>query len=109
MPNRSVTSFEEFCGGVFWDDALTWDTNDPDFTACFHKTAFAWTPSVVLFLMGPIEARRYLRSVNRNIPWSWLNLSKIALTIGLISLSVAELIFVVQDDQHIRVSPQPNQ
>ena len=27
-----------FCEGNFWDTSLTWDTNDPDFTACFHQT-----------------------------------------------------------------------
>ena len=28
----------EFCEGKFWDLSLTWETDDPDFTACFHQT-----------------------------------------------------------------------
>ena len=27
-----------FCEGKFWDLSLTWETDDPDFTACFHQT-----------------------------------------------------------------------
>ena len=27
-----------FCEGKFWDLSLTWQTDDPDFTACFHQT-----------------------------------------------------------------------
>ena len=27
-----------FCEGKFWDLSLTWETEDPDFTACFHQT-----------------------------------------------------------------------
>ena len=27
-----------FCEGNFWDLALTWETDDPDFTPCFHQT-----------------------------------------------------------------------
>ncbi len=97
-PNRTLGSFEEFCGGVFWDQQLTWDTEDPDFTACFHKTVFSWVPAGVLFLMGPWEARKYLRSDHRNIPWSFLNLSKLALTIGLVAVTIAELVFSIQAD-----------
>ena len=27
-----------FCEGKFWDLSLTWETEDPDFTPCFHQT-----------------------------------------------------------------------
>ena len=27
-----------FCDGKFWDLSLTWNTEDPDFTPCFHQT-----------------------------------------------------------------------
>lgn len=33
-----------FCEGNFWDLSLTWETEDPDFTPCFHQTVTQlWT------------------------------------------------------------------
>ena len=90
-----------FCGSPLWDSSLTWDTNDPDFTDCFHKTIFAWTPSVILFLLAPIEVRSYLMSVNRHTPWNLYNILKITLTIALIAISITGLIFNISSSSDL--------
>ena len=73
----NLTSFEEFCGGPLWDLNLTWYTEDPDFTACFHRTVLSWVPAGFLLVLGPLETWGYMSSLHRNIPWSFLNISKV--------------------------------
>nr|AHK05644.1 ATP-binding cassette transporter sub-family C member 1 isoform X5 [Tigriopus japonicus] len=89
-----MSSFEQFCGGPIWDVNATWNTNDPDFTTCFHKTALAWTPCFLLFIIVPFEVSKYVKSVNRNIPWNLYNLTKLFLTLALVVISIVELILL---------------
>ena len=89
-----MTAFEEkFCGGEFWNLNLTWNTENPDFTSCFHKTVFAWIPSLILILFSFNEFRLFKSSVNQKIPWNILNLSKIAFTILLMVSAITEIAF----------------
>ena len=64
-----------FCGDPLWDSNLTWYTEAPDFTACFHSTFLVYVPSIFLGLTLPIQAYRW-RYVckNRLIPWTILNI-----------------------------------
>ena len=64
-----------FCGDPLWDSNLTWYTETPDFTACFHATFLVYVPSIFLGLTLPIQAYRW-RYVckNRLIPWTILNI-----------------------------------
>jgi len=87
------SSFEtQFCGGVFWDLNVTWYTEDPDFTPCFQKTVLAWSPTAIFFFFAVFELRKYLQSDQRNIPWNYYNLVKLALTAGLVILNVGEIV-----------------
>jgi ATP-binding cassette subfamily C (CFTR/MRP) protein 1 len=87
------SSFEtEFCGGVFWDLNVTWNTDDPDFTPCFHKTVLAWSPSAIFFFSAVFELRNYLQSDQRNIPWNYYNITKILMTTSLAILSIVEIV-----------------
>ena len=87
------SAFEtDFCGGEFWNENLTWNTDSPDFTPCFHKTALAWIPTVILALVSITEFRHYARSDNRDIPWNFFNLTKTLLNSFLIVLSITEIV-----------------
>lgn len=55
----------------------TWETEDPDFTICFEKTALVWTPCVFLLCFAPLEVYYIAKSKSRDIPWNWLNISKL--------------------------------
>eukprot|EP00094_Tigriopus_californicus_P002270 TCALIF_02191-PA protein Name:"Similar to ABCC1 Multidrug resistance-associated protein 1 (Gallus gallus)" AED:0.28 eAED:0.28 QI:0/0.14/0/0.75/0.28/0.25/8/0/1220 len=89
-----MSSFEQFCGGPIWDVNATWNTNDPDFTNCFHKTALSWTPCFLLFIIVPFEVSKYVKSVNRNIPWNLFNLAKLIVTLALVVISIVELVLL---------------
>ena len=48
LSNKTIlNTMTTFCVTPLWDIDLTWNTNDPDFTPCFHKTVFVYIPSVV--------------------------------------------------------------
>lgn len=82
---------------------LTWYTDDPDFTPCFQRTALVWLPCGFLWLFALLDVFYIKNSINRNIPWGFLNATKLILTGGLILLSLVDLIVVIvnQDDKAV--------
>ncbi|KAF6035876.1 hypothetical protein EB796_005813 [Bugula neritina] len=45
--------FEEFCGSVFWDVNLTWNTLNntlPDLTTCMENVCLVWAPCAFLWI-----------------------------------------------------------
>ncbi|KAK9886056.1 hypothetical protein WA026_014839 [Henosepilachna vigintioctopunctata] len=90
--NSSSSSMDEFCGSKFWDSQLSWNTTDPDLTSCFERTVLVWTPIALLSVFSFFEVHYSLNSKARNIPWNFLNVSKLSITLFLCVLSIAELI-----------------
>ncbi|XP_011882151.1 PREDICTED: multidrug resistance-associated protein 1 isoform X4 [Vollenhovia emeryi] len=90
MANQTI-GMDQFCGTKFWDANLTWYTNDPDLTECFQKTILVWVPCIFLWAFSAMEAYYLLNSKRRNVPYTWLFISKQVLTVGLILLSIVDL------------------
>ncbi|XP_011343424.1 multidrug resistance-associated protein 1 isoform X3 [Ooceraea biroi] len=88
MGNQTM---DQFCGTKFWDDNITWHTNNPDLTECFQKTILVWVPCIFLWVFSTMEAYYLLNSKRRNVPHTWLFISKQVLTVGLILLSIVDL------------------
>ncbi|KAI1286762.1 Multidrug resistance-associated protein 1 [Halotydeus destructor] len=82
-----------FCKSEFWDYNVTWYTESPDFTPCFHDTALVWAPCAFLWLLSPFEIYR-IRSTKLKvdrIPWTLIAMLKIVLAISLAFLSSLEM------------------
>ncbi|XP_076766694.1 multidrug-Resistance like Protein 1 isoform X1 [Xylocopa sonorina] len=88
MENRTM---DQFCGSKFWDKDSTWNTDDPDTTECFQKTVLVWVPCAFLWMFSGIEIYYFLNSKSKNIPYSWLFVSKLVLIGVLILLSIVDL------------------
>ncbi|XP_066599372.1 multidrug resistance-associated protein 1 isoform X2 [Prorops nasuta] len=88
MENQTM---DQFCGSKFWDTDLIWNTDDPDLTECFQKTILIWVPCIFLWTFSAMEAYYLLNSKRKNIPCTWLFVSKQVLTIGLIILSCIDI------------------
>ena len=73
------SSEEKFCGVEFWNNTLTWDSDNPDFTDCFHKTILAWCPSLILAIFSINEFLSFKLGKNQSIPWNLYNLTKVKL------------------------------
>ena len=86
--------FQGFCGGPLWDLSVTWNTNDPDFTKCFHNTVLAWIPAGFLLLATPFEISTWRQSRCPRIPLTLLNVGKLLLTLGLAGCCVAEMVIL---------------
>ncbi|XP_058792374.1 multidrug resistance-associated protein 1 isoform X5 [Phymastichus coffea] len=91
MENQTTTGMDQFCGTKFWDTNLTWYTDDPDLTECFQKTSLIWVPCIFLWLCTSFEVYYLLTSKRRNVPVSWLYISKFILTLALIVLAIMDL------------------
>ncbi|KAK8776949.1 hypothetical protein V5799_029711 [Amblyomma americanum] len=68
----------------------TWNTTDPDLSICFQDTVLVWVPCGFLWLTAPFETFLLLKSTNRLIPWTALNLAKLAITFVLFLISLVE-------------------
>ncbi|XP_025410477.1 multidrug resistance-associated protein 1 isoform X2 [Sipha flava] len=90
-----LADVERFCGSPFWDNNLSWNTTDPDVTLCFEKTVLIWAPCLFLWLFSPLEIYYLLHSQYRDIPWNWLNLSKLAGAAILCLLSILDIVYAI--------------
>ncbi|XP_031616914.1 multidrug resistance-associated protein 1 isoform X6 [Contarinia nasturtii] len=101
-----LEKLDDFCGGEkFWNQTLTWDTDTPDFTECFQKTALIWLPCAFLWLFTPLEIFYMKNSINRNIPYGFANVCKLLLTGALIILSIIDLVIVVVNGEKQKLAP----
>jgi hypothetical protein len=59
---------------------VTWGENGtssvPDFTICFERTVLVWAPCAFLWIFSCFEVFYILNSRARDIPFTWLNISK---------------------------------
>ncbi|KAK4875040.1 hypothetical protein RN001_011462 [Aquatica leii] len=92
----AVSALDEFCGSPFWNTTLTWDTEDPDFTICFEKTVLVWVPCIFLWILSSLEIFYVINSKNKNIPWNFLNIAKLLVTVFLIILSIVDLSIAIK-------------
>ncbi|KAI2474232.1 hypothetical protein C4B38_000299, partial [Diabrotica virgifera virgifera] len=92
IEEEAYAALSSFCGSPFWDTNLTWNTNDPEFTPCFEKTVLVWIPCIFLWVFAGLEVFYIFNSKRRNIPWNWLNLSKLAITATLIVLTISDIV-----------------
>jgi hypothetical protein len=56
-----------FCPDAFWDANLTWYTDTPDFTACFHQTVLVYLPCLVAILVWPVELFSIRKRTKRQV------------------------------------------
>uniref|UniRef100_A0A131YTN7 ATP-binding cassette, subfamily C (CFTR/MRP), member 1 n=1 Tax=Rhipicephalus appendiculatus TaxID=34631 RepID=A0A131YTN7_RHIAP len=85
-----MSPMDAFCGSRFWDYNQTWNTTDPDLSICVQDTVLVWVPCGFLWLTAPIETFLLLKSSNRLIPWTALNLAKLTITFMLFVISLVE-------------------
>ncbi|KZC08998.1 Multidrug resistance-associated protein 1 [Dufourea novaeangliae] len=81
----------QFCGSKFWDNDLAWNTEDPDIPECFQKTILIWVPCAFLWMFSAIEVYYLMNSKKKDIPCTWLYISKQVLIVALIVLSIIDL------------------
>lgn len=72
------------------DTALTWNTTHPDLTKCFEKTVLVWAPCIFFWIFSSLEVFYIVNSKNKDIPWNFLNVSKLLINCLLIILSVTD-------------------
>ncbi|XP_049281512.1 multidrug resistance-associated protein 1-like isoform X1 [Anopheles funestus] len=94
-------TFEDFCGGPFWDEEFVWDIDNPNLTFCFQRVILQWVPCLFLFVFSVYDILKITESRYRDIPWNWYNLSKMLVIFLLMCMSWIDLGMVVsyQDEQ----------
>ena len=86
--------FREFCGGEFWNESVSWNTESPDFTSCFQRTLLSWLPAGFLLVTTPFEVTSWQSSHCPRIPFTVLNLSKLLVSLGLVAVCVTEMVLL---------------
>nr|XP_040570177.1 multidrug resistance-associated protein 1-like [Lepeophtheirus salmonis] len=89
----------KFCKDNFWDLSQIWDTNYPYFSDCFFQTIISLSPSMILFLLSPLEL---LYNKNKcsspKTLFDPFSIFKAAIPCILIVLSILEGIFIQDFD-----------
>ena len=89
MSDISNSLMEEgFCQDPLWDSQVTWFTDNPDFTTCFHQTVLVYIPCGLLWLLAPLQLYQARKSIDSFVPWSLLSLLKFGITSILIILAL---------------------
>ncbi|XP_021964848.1 multidrug resistance-associated protein 1 isoform X1 [Folsomia candida] len=95
---------DEFCGSLFWDRKVTWDTTDPYFTPCFENTVLTWLPAAFLVSFAFFDINFSLNSRKREgLPWNPINIGRSLLSIGLLVVGVVHLILLQKYEETSKV------
>ena len=94
----------EVCGGPLWDTAITWYTDDPDFTPCFHLLVLPSIPLVFLLLTSPLEIYFLYSRPARPVPWCSRNILRLAMTALMAILSLISLVLTVTSSKTLFLS-----
>ena len=94
----------EVCGGPLWDSALTWYTDDPDFTPCFHLVVLPSVPLLFLVLFSPLELYFLYSSRGRAVPWCSRNILRLVMTLLLTALSLLSLVLTLTSSRALFLS-----
>ncbi|XP_015036519.1 multidrug resistance-associated protein 1 isoform X3 [Drosophila pseudoobscura] len=86
---------DRFCGSTFWNATETWYTNNPDFTPCFEQTALVWMPCAFYWAFVVFDFYYLKASLDRNIPWNKLSVSKMLVNLGLLVITALDLIMAL--------------
>jgi ATP-binding cassette subfamily C (CFTR/MRP) protein 1 len=81
-----------FCQDPLWDLNVTWNTDEPDFTHCFHATVLVYVPCALLWLGLPLKWLSWRSSTSRNVPWTIINLARLVVNALLIVICCLQLI-----------------
>ncbi|XP_032583422.1 multidrug resistance-associated protein 1 isoform X5 [Drosophila sechellia] len=95
MAEDTSSPMDRFCGSTFWNATETWYTNDPDFTPCFEQTVLVWTPCAFYWTFVIFDFYYLKASLDRNIPWNKLNVSKALVNLGLLVITALDLIMAL--------------
>lgn len=89
------SSRSKFCPDPLWDSTLTWLTEDPDFTTCFHETVLVFVPCGLLWLLAPLQIHLSRQSKDSQVPWSVLPITKFSLSGLLLVLALIDLVYQI--------------
>ncbi|XP_052851269.1 multidrug resistance-associated protein 1 isoform X8 [Drosophila gunungcola] len=95
MAEDTSSPMDRFCGSTFWNASETWWTDDPDFTPCFEQTVLVWTPCAFYWCFVIFDFYYLKASLDRNIPWNKLNVSKALVNLGLLVITALDLILAL--------------
>ncbi|CAH1406917.1 unnamed protein product [Nezara viridula] len=101
LEDTDWTVINDFCGSPFWDANLTWNSDYPQLTSCFEKTACVWLPGLFLWIFSCIDIFITFNSKSRNIPWNWKNLLRLIVLGLLIVLCVTEFIYNINRAEEV--------
>ena len=51
-----------FCRDLFFNATVSWNTDDPDLTLCFRKTALIWVPCAAFWIILPFHLRNLFKT-----------------------------------------------
>ncbi|KAJ1097026.1 hypothetical protein NDU88_002155 [Pleurodeles waltl] len=85
---------------AIWDLNVTWHTENPDFTPCFHNSILYWIPCIYLWICAPFYFTYLCRHDKGYIRMSHLSKAKTCIAVLLAGLCYTELFYTIWTITH---------
>ncbi|XP_066983087.1 ATP-binding cassette sub-family C member 3-like [Macrobrachium rosenbergii] len=85
----------KLCGSPFWNASLSWDGDLPDMGICMERTVLIWGPCILLWALAPLQVYLLRRRGLCYMPWTCLRITKVVISVLLIVIAGAELIWAL--------------
>lgn len=89
-----MEAFDVLCQEPLWNSTVSWDTDNPNLSACFRKTILLWIPASIFWTFGCFKIIRVLRcdhtADHTSNPAKWTILQK--LRVGVVIISIAAVL-----------------
>lgn len=86
----------------FWSSGVSWETSNPTLSSCLRKASWTFPPFLIFWLILPWEIRKLFRSTSRDIPLTFLGVSRVLAALFLLLIAIIDLFFWALDEE---VSP----
>lgn len=81
------------------NSTISWHSDNPDLTPCFEQTVLVVIPCIFLWVFALLEIYYIKNSGDKNIPWNFLNVSKLFLTAAVTVVAITDLVYAISNEE----------
>ena len=88
-----IPILDNFCGESFWDESVSWTTNNPILSRCFRQIVLSIIPCIAFIILAPFETWFNIKPKGHpSVIWTWIGQTRFIASLGLALLSLIDLL-----------------
>ncbi|XP_014672830.1 PREDICTED: multidrug resistance-associated protein 1-like, partial [Priapulus caudatus] len=93
-------TLESYCGSIFWDSQLSWNTTTPDLTPCFEWSCLLWVACGFYWVFFPFHYASLLGSKEPPLQHSRFSASRTVLALLLFIVAFTDFSYALYQWKH---------